>query len=368
MPQMELEQNLDQVAESLVPKPTQGRGGAEDAGRLGRGLTPSNEAVNRNNRASEAEDELPPEGQEASQGEVDPTDLELLEEPPPQDDGEEEDQRYAQQDPDEAEYEVVVDGAPTRATLRELKNSFSGTKAIDTRLQQASEHRRNAEILASNLTQQLQATYERLGQLDQVLAEAENGGVNWDQLRATDPAKYLMEKERQREIQNRRAMLNHQRQIIAQQQEQVNQQQQAQYIQLESEKLRQKIPEFADPVKAQALTENLNKTARYYGYSDQEIGSIIDHRHVTVLRDAMKYRALVAAKQARTKGLPRNQQQVQPKALLRPGTANFGQRMNNVKAEREAASRAAQTGNIDDVAASLLVSGRSRQAPKRTGF
>jgi len=345
----DLDTNLSAVAESLF-QPAEG--GKPTA-------SPSNndEPEQPSDEPDDYSDETSDEGDE-----IDPADLDDLSE------GEEDysdDDAGEEVDPDEIEHEVVVDGAPTKAKLKDLKAAYSGNKAIDARLQQAGELRKQSEVLTTELMRQLNTHSEKLKQLDGILAQAENNGIDWDTLRATDPQRYLLEREKQRELQGTRERIQREEAETQQKQEMLMAHRQNEYARQEADQLIRKIPELANPEKARVMGENWSKTGRSYGFKDEEISSIIDHRMLLVLTDAMKYRALVNAKAARqSKG---NNPKAAPKPLLRPGSQNFGQRMNNVKAEKEAAARAARTGSIDDVAASLLVAA-PRGKTKRTGF
>lgn len=345
-----VEASLDAVAESLFV-------GSEEAPAP---KTP----VNPSNRVAEGEDQVDDDDVDNS---VDLEDVDLLEGDDDNYDGEEDSsQDYSDVDPDEVEHEVIVDGQPTKAKLKDLKSAYSGNKAIDQRLQQASEFRKQNEVLTTELMKQLNSQAVKLKQLDEVLAQLETPSVDWDTLRITDPQRYLIEKDKLQETQNKRRLIAQAQAEAQQQQRELQMRKQAEYAAQEADILMKKIPELKNPEKAKKMSENWDKVAKDYGFTSEEVAGIIDHRHLLVLTDAMKYRALVAAKAARqgkNGAVPRQQ----PKPLLRPGTQSFGARMNNIKAEKAAIAKAAQTGSIDDVAATLLVAAPRRTA-KRTGF
>lgn len=344
------EGGLDAVAESLMV------GGNEAPAPK----TP----VNPSNRVAEGDDQVSEDDVDNS---VDIDDVDLLE----GGDDEEDEEGYDEDnsvdvDPDEVEHDVVVDGQPTKAKLRDLKSAYSGSKAIEQRVQQASEYRKQAEVMSVELMKQLNLQANKLKQLDEVLAQVENKGIDWDTLRVTDPQRYLIEKDKLQETNNKRRLIAEANREVQQQQQELQMRRQAEYAAEQAEILMQKIPELKNPEKAKKMSENWDKVAKDYGFSPQEVAGIVDHRHLLVLTDAMKYRALVAAKAAR-QGKNGNGQRQAPKPLLRPGSQNFGARMNSVKAEKAALARATQTGNIDDVAATLLVNA-PRGRSKQTGF
>lgn len=351
---------LDAIADSLIS------GGEPDK-------VPPKTPVN--NRASP--DDIPDDDEDTNDSQdegfedpdVDAGDVDLLEGEQDDSDGQGEEDDQGEIDPDEVEHEVVVDGQPTKAKLKDLKASYSGNKAIEQRLQQASEFRKQNEVMTVELMRQLNGESERLKRLDAILAEAEGTNIDWENLRITDPQRYLIEKDKLQELQNKRGQLAKLNEENANKQRALMVHRQNEYAKEEAYHLMTKLPELRNTEKAKAVSTMWNKAATSYGFSDQEVAGIIDHRMLLVLNDAAKYRALVAAKQARgAKGQQPGVKRSNPKPLLRPGNQNFGSKMNNLRAEKEANARAEKSGTVDDVAATLLVNAPARRALKKTGF
>jgi hypothetical protein len=93
---------------------------------------------------------------------------------------------------------------------------------------------------------------------------------------------------------------------------QMQDRQMAEFVAEQSKVLQSRIPEFADANKAREVTGKIRATAsEAYGFSDQEIGGIVDARQVQVLYDAMKWRELQAA---RTKQAPSAPKSIKPVA------------------------------------------------------
>ena len=63
------------------------------------------------------------------------------------------------------------------------------------------------------------------------------------------------------------------------------------YLETQKELAATKIPEFSDPNKADSFKLNLRTTLRDYGFNDQEIGSLADHRFLMVAKDAMSFKS-----------------------------------------------------------------------------
>ena len=56
------------------------------------------------------------------------------------------------------------------------------------------------------------------------------------------------------------------------------------------------MPEFTDPVKASSLKATMKSTLNNYGFNDQEVAQVYDHRIVMLVNDAMKYRSMQNSK------------------------------------------------------------------------
>ncbi len=81
----------------------------------------------------------------------------------------------------------------------------------------------------------------------------------------------------------------------------------AEFVAEQSKLLQSRIPEFADPNKAREITGKIRSTAsEAYGFTDDELGGIVDARHVQVLHDAMKWRELQAARTQKAPAAPKS--------------------------------------------------------------
>ena len=69
-------------------------------------------------------------------------------------------------------------------------------------------------------------------------------------------------------------------------------QQYNQYIEEQKTLAATKIPEYSDPVKSVTFKNQMKQSLSEYGFNEQEIGSLADHRFLMVLRDAMGYKSL----------------------------------------------------------------------------
>ena len=253
-------------------------------------------------------------------------------------------------DPDNSEFEVVVDGKPTKVTLKDLKSRYSGETAIDARLQAATLAKKAAETESVQLSGLLKAQFDKLAVLDQTLEKLASPPIDWDKLYKENPALYLLEKEKQRDAQEKQRLVWAEGQRIQEQQAQLDSKALEKLATEEATIFKTKVPELADPKRAQALLKGMEQAAEYYGYTPEELSTAIDHRALHVLADAAKWRAAVARNKAKTT----NTKPVTPRPLSRPGTVRPGPKTGMVKANQEARSEAVKSGSVDAVANMLI--------------
>lgn len=116
------------------------------------------------------------------------------------------------------------------------------------------------------------------------------------QLASTDPAAWVAETQRQRQISNYLAGLNQQIEGEKQQAKAQADQRSAQAIKQAYETAWQELSKDGiDKPKLQKIFSDASKT---YGFTNEELGAVYDHRLVRALKDAAAYRALQAQKPA----------------------------------------------------------------------
>jgi hypothetical protein len=208
-------------------------------------------------------------------------------------------------------HKVKVDGEYKEVNLDDLKRSFSGQAYIQKGMQEAAEARK----AATELYQTLQTEQAKFMQVVQTIQE--QGFKAPPQapdiaMMDKDPIGYMQADARYRkeaaEFQAQQQQIQHTAMAHRQMQEKAM----AEFVAEQGKVLQSRIPEFADPNKAREITGKIRSTAsEAYGFSDQELGGIVDARHVLVLHDAMKWRELQAA---RTKQAPAAPKSIKPVA------------------------------------------------------
>lgn len=214
---------------------------------------------------------------------------------------------------------------------------------------------RQKTAAAAELTRQAEAERARIAeerqvgvnQLDAVLSvlhqELVGDQGRLDELLETDPVAYLKVR---KEVERKQEMIQHalhNRQILTQQQEAEQYRAQQDYLKAEQAKLAEKLPEWRDvkvrEAESRAIAEHLIAT----GYTQDELNMLTDHRALLLVRDAMKYRQMLAVKQKQAPPTP-------PKAVT-PGARNPNPPAQNKLVELQ--RRAKRTHSTDDILAYL---------------
>jgi hypothetical protein len=192
-------------------------------------------------------------------------------------------------------YTVKVDGEEKQVTLEELTRSYSGQAYIQRGMQEVAAKRREAESIFNALQsehQQLTALRQRLATqglvpppppLDPRLAE-------------TDPQGYV--KALARHNAHKAAYDRQQAELAAveEQQARVTRAAQDAYLAEQMQALRSD-PDFADQDAFARTRDRLWKIGKeVYGFTDDDLGNVMDARAVKVLRDAARYHELKAQK------------------------------------------------------------------------
>ena len=210
-----------------------------------------------------------------------------------------------------SKYTVKVDGKDVEVTLDDLKRSYSGQAYIQKGMQEAAEARKQVEAIYQTLqTEQtkLLQTYEMVrAQGFKAPPQAPDIGMM-----DKDPIGYMQAEAHYRKELGEFQTQQMEFQRIAQQQRELQNKALSEYVKEQGKLLSERIPEFADPNKAREVTGKIRSTAsEAYGFTDDELGGIVDARHVQVLYDAMKWRELQAA---RTKQAPATPRSIKPTA------------------------------------------------------
>ena len=213
----------------------------------------------------------------------------------PDDEAEEEEQS---QDEVPAILKLKVNGEDVEKPLDEVVALAQQGLDYTQKTQQVAEQRKELEAYAESIKAQEQAFQEQM-QLNNVLIEDvakitsldqqlnQYANVNWQQLSDNDFVEAQKLFFSYNQLQQERSQLVSQFEAKKQQVVQKQSQLMAEKIAKGKEVLAKEIPNWS-PETNQALLS----TGKDYGFSDAELNSIVDPRHVKVLHDAMQWRKL----------------------------------------------------------------------------
>jgi len=256
-------------------------------------------------------------------------------------------------DPDAEEilYDVNVNGTQERRTLSELKQGYAGQSYIQQKMRENAEAAKKIQ----EANQQLEATKAQLAQQQeqvlQMAQQVQQGGLQAPtppnkELFDNDPIGYMEEKIKYDEaVQQYNTKVGELRQV-AQQRQQENETQRQSYLQEQARLLAEHIPDIIHPEKGDKIKKDLIETGVSYGFSEDEMANVIDHRYVRTLHDATKWRQLQKNRaKAKAKG-----ENVKPVVKAGAKRRNDTQAVTRSKAQQ----KLRKSGSIDD-ALSLMI-------------
>jgi len=258
-------------------------------------------------------------------------------------DAEQMDTQEKQDSTEEELYKVKVNGQEYDVTLDELTNGYS----------RDADYRQKTEILANEKKQfqsesekQRQNFSQKMTELNQVLNDAqqqlndETNNVDLEKLYEEDPTEAARIEHRLRKKQEK---LN-----LAMEKAQSEQKTQFEsFLKDQQNKLVSKMPEFNDPTKASQLKSSMKSTLNFYGFNDQEVAQVYDHRIVMLVNDAMKYRNLQKAKPNIAKKISK------PGKVFSSGVKQSKDDLNS-KSRKEKLSRLRKSGSVKDAQSIFL--------------
>ena len=278
-----------------------------------------------------------------------PQDQEISEETESKDDvseqevSQDEEQIDTQEKQDSPLHKVKVNGQEFEVTLDELRNGYS----------RDADYRRKTEELSyekkqfmSESEKQRQDYSARLNEANQMLSLAQqqlNADINsadLEKLYEEDPTEAARIEHRLRKKQER---INA---AVAKNQSEQKKQFDS-FLKDQQIKLVTKMPEFNDPDKASKLKSSMKSTLNYYGFNDQEVAQVYDHRIVMLVNDAMKFRNLQKAKPNIAKKITK------PGKVFSSGVKQTKADVT-LKARKDKLSRLKKTGSHKDAASIFL--------------
>ena len=239
---------------------------------------------------------------------------------------------------------VKINGKEENWTLDQLKQSAAGQGYINQRMQEVAKLEKAYKEQTAALAQQQQQQLE-------FYQKAQETGFSEPtppskELFNNDPIAYMEAKLSYDEAKAEHDTKVQQFQQMQKQQEQQQQQQLQAFTQQQTQLLAEKLPDIADPQKGEVIKKGLMEVGEHYGFSQQELESVRDHRYILAMYDAMRFRKLL---QKRGKATSKKQSIAPVKAGAKK-TPNVGK----AKARKQKQDRLRKTGSIDDAVDLIL--------------
>lgn len=250
----------------------------------------------------------------------------------------EEQQPNAEEDDDDGEL-IEIEGKSYKVP-KELRDMVLMHKDYTQKTQAVADQRRAVEERAQALEQRERAlgdSFEKAVEFRKVqdrLAEFER--LDWNAIVDADPVQAqkltIAYQQLQREAQAKWAELQQSQGQV----QQLTETQRQQMLAEAEKELRARLPDFGPQ-----LAEQIRQAAQEYGIKPEELDSLIDPRHVHVLHDAMKWRALQAQKPTAMQKVAKAPPAIKPQAA-KPRNQN-----------QVAFDRLKKSGRVEDLAALL---------------
>jgi len=245
---------------------------------------------------------------------------------------------------------VKVDGKELQVTLDELRRGYSGQAYIQQRMKEVADARKEIDAYREAVAQERAYAAELVQRYQQSQSQQAPAKPSKDLL-SSDPLRYHEEKALYDEWVEEQRDLEAQHHFLTAKQAEEQAQRERQYLATEAQAMVAKIPEMADPKKAPVLKKALIDTANRYGYTAEEVGSLMDHRAVHILYRLHELESKVAARPSITA----REKVANAGPVLRPGNSRTTHDDRGL-VTKKARDRMKQTGDIDDVARFLLTS------------
>ena len=240
-------------------------------------------------------------------------------------------------------HRIKVSGQELEVTLDELKAGYSRDSDYRQKTHSLGLEKRDLETQKTSFRQSYDT---RLSELNDLIATADatvrqqQGSEDLQKLYDEDPtaAARLDYQLRQQ---------NRQLEEVRSKAKEAQQSQYNEFLNTQRELAATKIPEFADPNKADTFKLNMRNSLRNYGFNDSEIGQLADHRFLMVAKDAMSYQSLKDRKPIVQKKVA-NAPKVVKAGIAKSGTSS------GREAIRQKIGKLRKSGHLQDAQSAIL--------------
>jgi hypothetical protein len=253
------------------------------------------------------------------------------------------------EEPEEVEEEqtftIKAAGEEKEVTLDELKKSYQLGSDYTKKTQEVAEQRKVIEQEAKAIIEarQVRDNYQtKLQAIEQFLIGQNDNPAELTAMKENDPIGYAVKVAEMTEKKEQLQTVQAERMRIAQEQKMQNDAQMQKFVEQESQKLAESLPEFSDKTKGEHIRNDIRSYGKKIGFTDEELSQVYDSRHVLVLHKAAQYDKLMAGKAG-----------VKKKVAKAPKTVKSGAKVkqNVTDIQRKQLKKLQQTGSARDAAA-----------------
>ena len=244
-----------------------------------------------------------------------------------------------QENSEEPIYTVTIDGTNFEVTQDELIQGYQRNADYTRKTQELAAEKQQTSDFVERSKKDVETKITRLDQLNQaaqVQLQQEYAQVDFEKLYDEDPVEAAR-------LEHKMRKKNEQLQQVQQQTQQLQMEEFNKYLQEQQKQLTIKLPELNHPEKGTQFKKQMRDYLSSQGFNGQEIDSVYDHRYVMLVRDAMSYRNLQAAKP-----------QIKKKAINAPkivkGGVSKSKGQQAAEAKRQQLSRLKKSGKVADAA------------------
>ena len=268
--------------------------------------------------------------------EVEQTETEEGEAEEQEDDGQEEEEQ--------PRYKVKAAGEEKEVTLDDLIKGYQLGADYTKKTTEVAEQRKAVEaerqaIEEAKYARDLYA--QRLQAMEQFIVE-QVPQEDLASLKENDPIGYAVKVAELSEKKEQLQAIRAEQERIAHMQQSEQAQAMQQRVAQEAQKLTQVLPEFSDPTKGDNLRKEIRAYGQSLGFTDQELSSVYDSRHVVTLHKAMMYDKLQKSKPALTKKV------AEAPKMMKSGTAAKAGNNETIKKQSQ---QLRNSGRVRDAAA-----------------
>lgn len=218
---------------------------------------------------------------------------------------------------------VKVNGEVSTVKMNDLVAGYQNNKSFTQKSQALAEEKKQFETQVKTVAEEYKAKLDNAEALTTYLSKklvSDYDGVDWDRLRAENPAEYAAARQdyasQAQELQKAQEALQQERSQLTQQQQAEFMKQEQQVLAEQRAKMLENNPEWNDPGKfEQDMTGMKNFLRNQYGFSDEDFASVRDARLIELVKDAKKFREGVKFAQKKiTKPVPQFQKSSGKKA------------------------------------------------------